>query len=143
MAGWPAMNLQTAILALAPRHRATPRVPVLGAGNAPEEITFDSDGAMLVWDGASEATIYRDPKVNHAFRAWHDAQHIRARAGFTLAGERIACERQCRELQTRFPGVPERVLRLIRAEVIGQAEYFAQHGSFPIDQAKFIEEYLS
>jgi hypothetical protein len=136
------MNLQTAILSLAPRHHATPNVPELGVGNAPEQIAFDADGTMLVFDGASEQTIYGDARVNHAFRAWHDAQHIRARAGFTLAGERLACEMQCRDLQRAFPSVPESVLRLIRAEVIGQAEYFARHGAFPIDQAKFIEEYL-
>lgn len=135
------MNLQTLILELAPRHSARDRVPVIGEGSHPSVIAFDS-GGMLVWAGASEHTIYRDPCVNHAFRAWHDAAHIAGGFGFTLEGERAACEYQIAEALRRYPRIAPRVLGLIRAEVIGQAEYYATHGEFPIDQEAFIREYL-
>ena len=127
---------------MAPRFRASSRVPDLGAGNDAEQIAFDADGAMIVFDGASDATIYEDAAVNHAFRAWHDACHIERRLGFTLAAEREVCELQIVQALQRYPNIPARVLRLIRAEVTGQAEHFAVYGQFPIDQAAFIRRYI-
>lgn len=93
-------------------------------------------GIMTVWDGASDRTIWRDARVNHAFRAWHDDCHIRAGVGFTLVGERAACELQIRELMAAHPQA-HAMAAIIRAEVIGQAEYFAATGSFPEDQIAF------
>lgn len=97
-----------------------------------------------VWEGASLETIYRDPMVNHAFRAWHDKTHLALPAlhRFTLAGETATCDAQCRELLRLWPrALP--LARIIRAEIIGQAEHFAAFGFFPGNQAAFIEEYLT
>jgi hypothetical protein len=129
-------------LELAPLHRAAARVPLIDATCSPDAIAFDGDGRLVVFDGASDHTIYKCPRVNHAFRAWHDAQHIVQRVGFDLAGERAACEGQIRELLARYPSAPREVIALIRAEVIGQAEHFAAFGEFPVDQAAFITTYL-
>lgn len=125
------------ILSLAPKHFATARAPDLGANNHWAEIPHDARG-MLVFDGASENTIYGDPRVNHAFRAWHDACHIRARAGFDLAGEMRTCDRQIAEFYAAFPSAPKEIADLLRAEIIGQAEYFAVTGAFPVNQKAFI-----
>lgn len=135
------MNLQTLILELAPKHVAQARVPILSAGNRSEDIAVSSEG-LLVWEGASDATIYCDPRVNHAFRAWHDACHIAGKLGFTLADERRACELQVLQARIRYPSIPRRVVELIQAEVIGQAEYFDAAGEFPRDQKAFIEAYI-
>lgn len=101
-----------------------------------------SHGRVIVWEGASDGTIYSDPKVNHAFRAWHDACHIAGEHGFTLDGERATCERQIASLRIHFPRAPIFIDTLLRAEVIGQAEHFARTGEFPADQAAFIADYL-
>ena len=136
------MNLQSLILELAPRHEARARVPILSAGNRSEHIAIAGDGSLLIWEGASDATIYRDARVNHAFRAWHDAMHIAGNLGFTLADEIAACELQIRDARLRYPQIPSSVIALIRAEVIGQAQYFEAHGEFPLDQKQFIETYI-
>lgn len=135
------MNIQQAILALAPPHIARARVPLIGATSPWHSVPRDAHG-IIVWDGASETTIYGDARINHAFRAWHDACHLSARAGFTLAGERHACNAQIAELLARYPSAPQSAIGLIRAEVIGQAEHFAAHGFFPVDQSAFISDYI-
>lgn len=98
-------------------------------------------GRLIVWSGESENTIHGDAKVNHAFRAWHDSAHVRGRFAFDLDGERAACEFQVREVLTRFPRIPAALIRMLRAEIIGQAEFFAEHGSFPQDQVAFFRQY--
>jgi hypothetical protein len=90
----------------------------------------------VIWAGASDKTIYNDAGVNHAFRAWHDSLHIKLNAPFTLDGELMVAKAQCLEL-----GSTE-LSKFIMAEVMGQAEYFAKHGEFPIDQVTFIKQYL-
>ena len=141
------MNLQTLITTLAPKHRASERGPVLAGAHflrcdPRQAIAFDPDGSMLVWDGASDRTIYWDAAVNHAFRAWHDACHIAGRFGFNLDGERAACELQIVQARLAFPSIPLSIIATIRAEVVGQAEYFAAHGCFPLDQRKFVAQYI-
>jgi hypothetical protein len=127
-------ELNQAILALAPPFEARPIAP---AGLA----DLTALPHMIVWDGASDATIYGDARVNHAFRAWHDACHVDGQFPLTLAGERAACEFQIGTLLKRFPLAPARWLHIIRAEIVGQAEHYAVHGEFPADQAAFFATY--
>jgi len=130
----PAFN--AAIISLAPSHTARPIAP-----STYRQLV--ECGKFIVWDGASDATIYGDARVNHAFRAWHDSCHILGHHDFTLAGERAAADLQCAQLLAAYPRAPGRWLKLIHAEVTGQAEYFARHGIFPLDQLEFIAQYLS
>src|SRR3712207_4164474 len=60
---------------------------------------LDAGNRMVVWSGGSEKTIYVDPTVNYAFRAWHDWHHWRHSLPFTPDGERAVCELQCRDLR--------------------------------------------
>jgi len=94
-----------------------------------------SERSIIVWNGASEHTIYGDPKVNHAFRAWHDSLHLILNAPFTLTGEIFVAREQARL-------APDPIAKLIIAEVQGQAEYFAEHRVFPADQVKFVLDYI-
>lgn len=136
----PALN--RVILELAPRHVARPSVPLFDAATPHERLAqLQTPSGLLVWDGASDATIYADARVNHAFRAWHDACHIAAGVGFTLSAERAACEAQLRSLLLAYPRAPRHWVQLIRAEIIGQAEHFATHGTFPVDQFAFVKGY--
>ena len=123
-------HLNQAILSLAPAFDARDHAPASFSELRQCE-------RMVVWAGASERTIYRDPRVNWAFRAWHDAAHLAIDAPFTLAGERAACEYQIAELLRAFPCAPASAVHLIRREVIGQAEHFAATGQFPADQIAF------
>ena len=128
-------DLNQIILSLAPAYEARDVAPATYA----ELVTAPR---LIVWSGASEGTIYRDARVNHAFRAWHDAAHIAGGFAFDLDGERAACEYQIAQMRRALPLVPDLFARVIRAEVIGQAEYFATHGAFPSNQAAFIAAYL-
>jgi len=102
---------------------------------------LDRTKQMLVWSGASENTIFGEPEINWAFRAWHDWCHYYGAHPFTPEGERAVVEMQCSHLllfygdslQTR------QWMKILRAEIIGQQQYFHQHGHFPHDQRAFVE----
>lgn len=130
-------DLNRLVLAMAPAFVARPMAPQ----SLQDLLRCDPGAPLPVWDGASEGTIYGDPRVNHAFRAWHDAGHIARGFSFDLQGEIAACRYQIETLRRRFPSVPDRFCRYIRAEIIGQAEHFAEHGAFPVDQFEFFRNY--
>ncbi len=137
----PALDagLNRAILLLAPAFAARPEAPA----TLPELLQARSLSPVLpVWEGASDATIFADPRVNHAFRAWHDAAHALGNGeahpfAFTLAGEAAACEAQVRQLYTLFPSAPKRWATILRAEINAQGQYLADYGCFPEDQYAF------
>lgn len=106
---------------------------------------IERTGRLLVWNGASDSTIFADPETNWAFRAWHDWTHWRYQLPFVLAGEREVAERQCADLALVYPGRPELIgwQRLIRIEVVGQASYFESKGRFPDDQYAFALDMLA
>lgn len=118
--------------------------------NAPD--TFEAlkahiarTGRMLVWDGASDATIFGDPEVNYAFRAWHDWCHLKADADFSKGGEKAAADVQKRHIRSLYGYGPtaDRFCRLVDCEVVAQGEYAAIHGEFPKDQMAFARDYLT
>jgi hypothetical protein len=99
-----------------------------------------SGGRLQVYSGHSDGTIYGAPEVNHAFRAWHDATHLKLGADFSFGGEiRTALE------QLRFAralGADAVQLAMLRADTIGQVQYFARTGRFVNDQVRFVARYL-
>ena len=99
---------------------------------------------IVVWSGASDATIYGSPEVNFAFRAWHDWCHWRGRHRFTTLGEAAVAEMQCQHIIALYGACEQtqRWCRIIRAEVNGQQCYHDMHGHFPVDQFAFVERYL-
>ncbi len=116
--------------------------------NAPQD--FDSlvahhekTGRVLVWNGASEQTIFADSEVNFAFRAWHDSKHIIARLPFTRAGEFEALAMQKADILARYDGaMADSFCALLDAEIAGHFDYCERYGGFPIDQAAFARVYL-
>ena len=117
------------------------------APNTYEELInyLDAGRRMLVYSGGAERTIYGDPEVNYAFRAWHDWCHWRGRHDFSLAGENATCAMQGKNLVALYGESPQTRWwrRILHAEIIGQREYFDRHGNFPYDQRDFISGYLS
>jgi len=106
---------------------------------------LDAGRRMLVYSGGSERTIYGDPEVNFAFRAWHDWCHWRGRHDFSMKGERAACAMQGEHLVTLYGESPQTRVwrRILQAEIIGQRDYFDRHGTFPVDQRAFVAAYLA
>lgn len=102
---------------------------------------LDGGERMMVWGGASGRTIYGSHAVNLAFRAWHDWWHWRIRAPFTIAGETAVCEAQIAHA-TQVLGEDPVIDVLLRAEIIGQNEYYRWHKRFPVDQRSFVEAYV-
>jgi hypothetical protein len=134
-------DLNRLILSMAPCYEASPHAP-----QTDQELFarhLGGKGALIrVWDGASDGSIYGDARVNHAFRAWHDSCHVIGRFPFTLQGETDTCELQIAQARQAWPNMPEVIARAIRCEVIGQADYFTEHGYFPEDQAAFFRSYM-
>jgi hypothetical protein len=154
-------TLNRAVLALAAKHWPAGWMPTSGDtqatverlmadGVSPEAYAAGRDGLQAnpfpVYAGASDRTIFGDPKVNHAFRAWHDAWHLRLRAPFTPEGERAVCRAQMDELHAwtdehsgSFSGLQA---ALLYAEIIGQLEHQTAHGAFPENQRAFVRAYV-
>ena len=98
---------------------------------------------MCVSSGHSEGTIFGDPEVNYAFRAWHDACHLLGDYPFTLEGETDACSMQCNQLVALYGAEKAGPwCKMLRAEVIGQACYIERWHEFPVNQVKFDLAYL-
>ena len=100
---------------------------------------------IVVWSGASDATIFGDSEVNYAFPAWHDWCHWRGRFPFTFEGEQHVCKMQCAQLLSLY-GDGDRTrrwCRIIEAEIIGQRQHFDRFGHFPSDQYAFVVAYLN
>lgn len=92
----------------------------------------------------SELTIYGDPEVNYAARAWHDACHVLANAPFNDAGERAVAELQKSQLRAVYGEASSRLFcRIVDAEVVGQLDYKAANGEFPRDQRAFVLERMA
>lgn len=104
---------------------------------------YEKTGRVLVWNGASDRTIFADSEINFAFRAWHDSKHILGRHLFTREGEIAAMEMQKADIRALFDGQPaDSFCDLVESEIIGQLEYSESRGGFPIDQAAFARAYL-
>lgn len=128
-------ELNRAIITLAPAFSVAEKAPsTFGELQLATGIT--------VWGGGSAKTIYGDPYVNWAFRAWHDTEHRAGNHPFTLEGERAVVERQICTLYCAYPRAPALWATILRAEVVGQAEHFALTGKFPCDQVTFIKAIL-
>lgn len=106
---------------------------------------LDAGKRMLVYSGGSESTIYIDPAVNFAFRAWHDHLHWVNNYDFSVDGEVGVCAEQCRVLASMAKDELQaaRWCKIIQAEVIGQKLYHRLHDRFPDDQRGFVQAYLN
>lgn len=105
---------------------------------------LDVGRRLVVWSGGSRATICADPRVNYAFRAWHDWCHWRGNHDLSLDGEIATCEMQCRQLVARY-GDAERTrywCAIVRAEIVGQGLFYHRHKRFAENQRGFVLECL-
>ena len=105
---------------------------------------LNSGKRMVVASEGSEATIYGDPEVNYAFRAWHDWTHWRGEHDFSLTGESSTMSNQLCLLIDLYGWSTEtrKWARLLYADIVGQKNYFDLHGVFPADQRQFVTDFL-
>jgi hypothetical protein len=105
---------------------------------------LDAGKRLVVFAGGSQHTIYADPAVNHAFRAWHDWTHWTGQHELTFQGELAVCDAQRKHLIELLSDTPQTRYwsEIINAEIIGQATFFEYHKRFPDDQRGFVEAYL-
>lgn len=123
-------ELNRAVLQLAPAFTVSDHAPSTFPG------IIEAPG--VIWSGGSDNTVYGDPHVNHAFRAWHDEVHRKHGYDFSYMGECRTAWAQMQELRTRWPNVSPLALRIVFEDVIGQAAYKQYHGEFPADQYQFV-----
>lgn len=94
---------------------------------------------LIVWNGASDNTIYQDASINYMFRALHDKLHLQTGIDFSVDAEiaigKIQAAKyasQCKEL----------FADLVYAETTGQATYYKINGVFVPDQISFTKHFL-
>lgn len=88
---------------------------------------------LVIWSGGTETAIYRDPRINWVFRAWHDWSHVRTRIGFTVDDEVILANWQCGEagrIGSLFADV-------VWLEIAGQALEYRRTGGFLPNQTEW------
>ena len=92
----------------------------------------------------SAYTIFEQPSVNWAFRAWHDSCHLAADADFSEAGEREAMWRMVDQLIDAYGSTPLTLfwVEVIYIEVMGQFYHLQEFGVFPEDQRQFMLDRL-
>ncbi len=89
-----------------------------------------NSSSLKVWNGASENTIWNDPVVNFAFRALHDALHLKTKLDFSVDAEIEIGKIQANQ----FEGI---LADIVFIETTGQAEFYKQNGVFVSDQKQF------
>jgi hypothetical protein len=105
---------------------------------------LDAGKRLAVYDGGCEGTIYADPAVNHAFRAWHDFSHWKGDHDFSVKGECAVFNMQRRHLLYSYGDNPETWwwIYILEAEVVGQRLYYERHKRYIDDQRGFILHYM-
>ena len=98
---------------------------------------YEQTGRVVVWSGASENTIYRDARVNHAFRAWHDHHHLTGDLPFTVNGEKAVCELQKADCEGCIL-----CEKLLDAEINGQIAFYMKYGKSVLKQRDFVLDFI-
>lgn len=104
---------------------------------APDNIAdLRNASSLVIWSGASDNTVFQCPKVNQAFRAIHDAAHLKFGLDFSHEQEielgRIQASKQSSDLMRE----------LIYCEVSLNAKYHQETGLF-ITGPEFTLQYLN
>jgi len=90
-----------------------------------------ASSGLVIWSGESDKTIWNDKSVNWAFRALHDALHLKTGIGFSPADEIELGRIQAAQYDSRL------MQDLVYIEVSGQAEHYLKTGRFVSDQIEF------
>lgn len=106
---------------------------------------LDAGKTLVVAKEGSDHTIFADPAVNCAFRAWHDWSHWTGNYDFSLYGESATCCLMIDHLYS-FKGLTsetQRWSRLLIAEIIGQRQYYEKYRTYINNQRAFAQAYMA
>lgn len=105
---------------------------------------LDGGEQLVVYSGGSETTIFADPKINFAFRAWHDLTHYQYEYDFSLIGEMFTCNAQIYEVTyTLGADIAQHCRPYLTAEIIGQRLYYDKYKCYVEDQQAFVLAYMA
>ena len=135
-------ELEQHILDKAPEYQPTNTAPSSYAALLHWHRTGQSSDSVVygdripVFDGGCEHTIYSEPRVNHAFRAWHDSTHLRLEAAFDEHGECEVATAHWRSVKNAGLSVADQ--SAIWFDTWGQYAYYLKHGAYIYNQALFV-----
>lgn len=95
-----------------------------------------NESGLIVWSGASDGTIYQDRTVNWAFRAIHDALHLKTGLDFSPEQEIELGRIQASRMNSSV------LAEIIYCEVSLQAKYYLDNGIFVPDQIAFTKTFI-
>lgn len=137
-----------------PKYRATPTLEKFVKSKAPPHVV-DKNGPAT-WEElqarghesplpvnpqSAEGSIYRNVPTNIAFRAWHDATHVRLGAGFDHEGElRVALEHQ---REAKEAGLSNEDRRALWADTWETFKHHEQTGEFPSKPREFVAQKMA
>lgn len=101
---------------------------------------YNETGRLCIWAGASEGTVYGEPRHNWMYRAWHDWCHIQSGVCNRRHGPLGCFEPRAERDVTRWQAGPvDSTLfqQIVLADTGGQVIYYEREGDFPVDQAAF------
>lgn len=105
---------------------------------------YASRGRITIYSGGCDGTIFDDAGTNQMFRAWHDWAHLALDANFSMEGETRACELQCSQILAAYGDgeTGQEMARVLRAEIIGQAQFWNRNRRYVTRQRAFTLAYL-
>ena len=104
--------------------------------------TVDNGTQVIpVADYGCDSTIYGKGEagkhLNILFRFWHDVTHLELDSDFSQAGEYRVINQHLKD--ARAYGLSDLAMCILRADTIGQVDYYFRHGQFVGDQAAFVD----
>lgn len=96
-------------------------------------------GTIKISDAYSDNTVYTSRTANHASRFWHDCLHFLHRLDFTLDSE-IRVGLKMVQAVARHYGSYSVEAELMYMDTVAMSLYHSEHGRFPANQWKFIQE---
>ena len=97
-------------------------------------------GELIVSGEHCDQSIYGDPTVNIAFRAWHDSIHLYDGLTFSFEDEYWVAFAQCQQIKAL--GASQWDIDLLWADTFGQVCYFDKWGRFPDNQRAFVASWI-
>lgn len=106
------------------------------APNTEADLVGQGSQHLIIWSGQSDKTIFQDASVNWAFRAIHDALHLKSGLGFSVQDEIILGN-----LQSSLVKCPL-IAEIVRIEIVEQAKHYQLTNTFVNDQIGFMRQHL-
>lgn len=136
--------LEKFVLDACPLHYVSPDAPESYKELSQYYDTLAAGDPLPVAGGGSEYTMYSQESINHAWRAYHDGIHIVHELDFSLDDKMRTCEVQIEHMRMHHDhyGFTDRDYAAVRADVVGQAMYYAKYKEYVVNQASFVQSCL-